>query len=407
MAEAWKQRQREFDRNVQFSILVPVYNTPERFLKEMIRSVRKQTYAGWQLCIADASDTQHSSTGIVCKRYAQKDPRIRYRKLERNFGISGNTNACLEIADGNYIALLDHDDLLGKTALYEVMKVLCKQDADLIYTDEARFRSPHVHRIFTAHYKPDYAPDTLRSQNYLCHLTVFRKSLLEKIEGFRSEYDGSQDHDLVLRISALTKNIVHIPKVLYFWRAHSQSSASDAENKPYAYEAGRRAVEDSVHAAGLCGHTVRSPYPGYYRTIYEIEGEPPVSIIILHQEHTDQLERCICSIEKKSSYSCREIIIAETSQEFTPFIQCEDNQDRGQKIRVVSYPGNDCNNDSAIINYAVRAAAKGKYLLFWTRTQRLSRKTGLKRCSCSHSARMLERSVRSCTFMMTQFSMQA
>ena len=359
--EAAKQRHCKFERKIWFSIIVPVYNTPERFLKEMIRSVRAQTYADWQLCIADASDSRHDSVGAICRRYAEKDSRISYRKLEQNFGISGNSNACLEMAGGDYIALLDHDDILSRIALHEVMKVLCMQDADLVYTDEALFQSPDIHRIFHVHYKPDYAPDTLRSQNYFCHLTVFRRSLLEKIGGFRSEYDGSQDHDLVLRITALTKNIVHIPKVLYFWRAHHLSSANDVENKPYAYEAGRRAVEDSVHAAGLHGRTVRSPYPGYYRTIYEIEGVPLVSIIILHRDNADLLEQCLRSIEEKSSYLHREIIIVESIGRKSGAY--ENLRYRWPDVRFVPCPENGISNDSAAINYAVRTAAKGEILL--------------------------------------------
>lgn len=219
-AELAALRQEIFPADIRISILVPLYNTPEVFLREMIQSVIDQTYANWELCLADGSDPQHSNVGQLCMEYAQKDTRICYRKLEKNMGISGNTNACIEMSTGSYIALFDHDDLLHPAALHDVMKAICEKDADFVYTDEAVFESPDVTKITSIHFKPDFAIDNLRASNYICHLTVFRKELLEKAGGgFRSEYDGSQDHDLLLRLTAEAKCIVHIPKVLYYWRS--------------------------------------------------------------------------------------------------------------------------------------------------------------------------------------------
>ena len=362
---AARQRRMKFEHPVLFSVVVPAYNTPECFLREMIRSVLAQTYTNWELCIADASDEKHSYVEQICMEYTRKERRIRYQKLDGNLGISGNTNACLEMAKGDFIALLDHDDVLHRAALYEVAEALGRRDTDLIYTDEALFLSPDIRRIFYIHYKPDFAPDTLRSQNYFCHLTVFRRTLLEKTGGFRSEYDGSQDHDMMLRIAARTDRIQHIPKVLYFWRVHDQSSANNAESKPFAYEAGCRAVMDSLRAAGISGQTVCTRFPGFYRTIYEIRGNPLVSIIIPNCDHAGKLEKCLRSIEEKSSYCNREIIVVENnSKDPRTFRLYQDIQRRWADVSVVAYPDRGEFNHSAINNYAVRTAAHGSFFLF-------------------------------------------
>ena len=215
--ELEQQRTEMFEKDVKFSVLVPLYNTPEHFLHEMIQSVIDQTYANWELCLADGSDNEHPDVEKICRKYAEKDARVRYLKLEKNLGISGNTNACIDMAEGEYLALFDHDDLLHPAALYEMMKAICEQGADFIYTDENTFHKTPKD-AYCPHFKPDYAPDTLRANNYICHFTAFKRSLVNVVGKFRPECDGSQDFDMVLRLTEKAKKIVHIPKILYYWR---------------------------------------------------------------------------------------------------------------------------------------------------------------------------------------------
>lgn len=229
---------------ITFSLVVPLYNTPERFLREMIASVQGQVYTRWQLCLADGSDGGHGSVEALCREYAARDARIIYRRLPRNLGISGNTNACLDMAEGEYIALFDHDDLLHPHALYETARRIARTGADFVYTDEATFLSPDPARVTLLHYKPDFAPDNLLANNYICHFTVFSAALLARVGRFRPQYDGSQDHDLILRLTHAARRVEHIPRVLYLWRAHPQSSAQGVSVKGYAVDASRRAVAE-------------------------------------------------------------------------------------------------------------------------------------------------------------------
>ena len=214
--EGEKQRNTKFDKMPLISILVPLYNTPEKFLREMIESVLVQTYGNFELCLADGSDEEHSFVGDICKDYASKDKRVVYKKLEKNEGISGNTNRCVELSTGEYIGLFDHDDILHPSALYEYVKVINEQNADYIYCDEITFEGESINDMITLHFKPDYAIDTLRANNYICHFSVFKRSLLKETELFRKEYDGSQDHDMILRLTSLAENVVHVPKILYY-----------------------------------------------------------------------------------------------------------------------------------------------------------------------------------------------
>ena len=229
--ERQRQKEQQYETATCFSILVPLYNTPEKFLREMIESVQNQTYGDWELCLADGSDQEHTEVGAIVKEYQQNDKRIRYQQLEKNGGISENTNACLAMASGDYVVLFDHDDLLHECALYELKKAVDEQGTDFIYTDEAVF-SKDFHKPDSYHFKTDFAPDDLRSNNYICHITCFAMKLMDEIDGlFRTEYDGSQDFDLVLRLTEKANKIVHIPKVLYFWRNHALSVASDIDRK--------------------------------------------------------------------------------------------------------------------------------------------------------------------------------
>ena len=302
------QRETVFPEKHTISILVPLYNTPEEFLGEMIRSVREQTWGGWQLCLADGSDGDHGYVGEYCRAQAAEDGRILYRKLEENRGISENTNACIDMAEGDYIALFDHDDLLHEGALYEVMRAVCGEHADFVYSDEVVFRSPDRKRITDTHFKPDYAPDSLLSNNYICHLSVFRRSLLEQAGRFRKICDGSQDHDIILRLTDCAEKVVHIPKVLYFWRSHAASTASDIGTKTYAVTAGRFAVKDFLsRRRGIDAEVESVPScPTMYRVRYPLAGEPRVDILLdLAGGRGDLLrnaEETVRGIERHTAY---------------------------------------------------------------------------------------------------------
>ncbi len=356
------QRNAEFSKNVKFSILVPLYNTPDAFLREMIGSVQAQTYANWELCLADGSDAAHPDVERTVCALAQNDDRIRYCRLEKNLGISGNTNACIDMATGDYIALFDHDDLLHPAALYEVICAICESDADFVYTDETTFESPNVEKILNSHYKPDYAPDNLRANNYICHFSVFSRALLEKVGNFCSRYDGSQDHDMILRLTAAAKCVVHIPKILYFWRSHPLSVAMDIDSKGYAISAGQNAVKDSISRMGLSAVVESSPaFPTIYRARYALESRPLVSIVITVNGNVARLSRCIGAILAVTTYRPFEIIIANTDGS-TPAIRtyCE---------KLLSFPFfRVCRSDGALAasarkNEAARMA-HGEYLLF-------------------------------------------
>ncbi len=351
--EKAQQRCESFPRPITFSILVPLYNTPDRFLREMIQSVREQTYGKWELCLADGSDDAHASVGRICRRFARKDGRIRYRKLEKNLGISGNTNACIEMATGDYIALFDHDDLLSPTALYEVMKAICEQDADYVYTDEATFESPDMRKIITLHFKPDFAPDNLLANNYICHFSVFSARLLKRVGGFRSEYDGSQDHDMILRLTDAANRIVHIPKMLYLWRSHPQSVSQDINAKQYAVDSAKRAVHDFLRDHRHVETTIESTraFPTIFRIVYPLQSRPKVSIVIPNKDHIEDLDRCVRSILDKSTYDNYEIVIVENNSELDGTFAYYAQIERNDCVRVLRYDGKF--NYSKINNWAV------------------------------------------------------
>ncbi|MGN0838479.1 MAG: glycosyltransferase family 2 protein [Pyramidobacter sp.] len=358
--ERRKQNETKFSHNIKFSILVPVYNTPPEYLKEMIRSVQEQTYKNWELCLADGSDADHSEVSSICQRFAQKDHRILYKKLDKNGGISENTNQCIAMASGDYIGLFDHDDLLHPAALFEVVKVICEKDADFIYTDEGTF-SKNPNNLVSAHFKPDYAPDTLRGNNYICHFTVFSRDLLKLTGGFRKECDGSQDHDLILRLTEKARHIVHIPKLLYFWRASPNSTSLNISSKPYVADAGRRAVRDSVLRQGMkCTVESLKIHPTFYHVRYQITGTPLISIVIPNKDHCEDLKRCLSSIFEKSTYQNFEILIADngSAEPELKDYYAELAQNRNIKILHWDHPF----NYSAINNFAVQSAA-GEYLI--------------------------------------------
>ena len=360
-AELEAQRKERFSRDIKFSIVVPLFNTPEKFLHEMIQSVIDQTYQNWELCMADGSDADHADVGKICRQYVKKHSRIKYRKLEKNLGISGNTNACLKMATGEYIGLFDHDDLLHPAALHEVMHAICKQNADFIYTDENTFHEKPKD-AFCPHFKPDYAPDTLRSYNYICHFTVFEKGLLDKIGGgFRSEFDGSQDYDMVLRLTEQAKKIVHIPEILYYWRAHSNSVSENISAKPYTLTTARRALAEHLERVGLKGEVLDATIPSTYRIKYEIDGEPLVSIIIPNKDQKETLETCITSILEKTTYQNYEIVIVENNSTEEETFAYYEELAKNPAIHLTVWEGPF--NYSAINNYGIQQKAKGNYYL--------------------------------------------
>lgn len=350
----------QFPKDIKFSVLVPLYNTPESFLKAMIESVQAQTYRNWELCLADGSDKENSYVGEICKKYADGDKRIKYERLERNLGISENTNACIRMATGEYIALFDHDDLLHPSALYEVMRAICEHGADFIYTDENTF-SEEPRDAYNPHFKPDFSPDTLRSYNYICHLSVFSRELLDSVGYFRSEYDGSQDYDLILRLTEKAKKVFHIRKILYYWRAHKNSVAQGVGAKPYTVTAAKKALAAHLERCGLKGEVLDSSVPTTYHIKYEIDGNPLISVIIPNKDHTDDLEVCLKSLYEKSSYKNFEVIIVENnSTEKETFEYYEVLSQKHSNIKIVTWEGNF--NYSAINNFGVNYA-KGEYIL--------------------------------------------
>lgn len=356
------QRETKFSKDITFSILVPLYNTPERFLREMIDSVVAQTYEKWELCLADGSTDEHLEVGRICNEYALKDSRIKYKKLTENLGISGNTNACFEMAEGEYIGLFDHDDIIHPTVLYEYMKVICDHDADYIYCDETTFKGKTIDNMITMHFKPDFAIDNLRANNFICHFSVFDRKLVDETGLFRSEFDGSQDHDMILRLTANAKNIVHVPKILYYWRSHAGSVAANINAKTYAIDAAKGAVSAHLSSCGFDGFSIESTraFETIFRIRYKILDKPLVSILIPNKDHSDDLKRCIESIVNKSTYANYEIIVIENNSEKPETFEYYDLIKSHEKISVVTYEGDF--NYSKINNYAA-GFAKGEYIV--------------------------------------------
>ena len=366
-ARAKEERETVFDRMIKISILVPLYNTPEPFLRDMITSVLNQTYQNWELCLADGSDAEHGEVGRICREYLEKDSRIVYQKLLKNEGISGNTNECLKLATGEYIGLFDHDDILHPSTLYEYVKAVNEQDADYIYCDETTFKNGDINKMLTMHFKPDYAVDNLRANNYICHFSVFAKRLLEGEELFRSRFDGSQDHDMILRMTDRAKHIVHIPKLLYYWRCHEGSVASGIDAKPYVVAAAKGAVADHLRRHGFTHFQITSTraFETIFKIRYEIIGDPMISIVIPNKDHAADLKRCITSILEKSTYENYEIVIVENGSETKEIFEYYTSLKEYDNIRVVTYEkpeGQDGFNYSAVNNFGVKQT-KGDYIL--------------------------------------------
>ncbi len=358
-----------FPRMVKFSILVPLYNTPQEFLTAMLDSVINQTYGNWELCLADGSDDAHNYVGQVCLEYQKEDKgrtggkeRIVYKKLEKNEGIAGNTNRCLAMATGEYIGLFDHDDIIHPSVLYEYAKVINEQEADYIYCDETTFKNNDINKMLTMHFKPDYAIDNLRANNYICHFSVFYRHLLDGNELFRTKFDGSQDHDMILRLTDKAKKVVHVPKLMYYWRSHAGSVASGIQAKTYAVDAAKGAVADHLRKHGFEHFKITSTraFETIFKISYQIIGNPKISIIIANKDHEPDLRRCITSILEKSTYDNFEIIVVENNSETAEIQKYYEELKENEKVKVITYQG--AFNYSAINNLGA-SKAEGEYLL--------------------------------------------
>lgn len=342
------------------SILVPAYNTPEVFLKQMIDSVRAQSYENWELCIADATPIDTEAKTLVGKIVdSYLDERIKYKHLDENRGIAENTNCALNMATGNYIGLLDHDDLLESNALYEVVNAIYA-GADVVYTDEDKVLED-LSEYYAPHFKPDFSIDLLRSNNYITHFTVVKKMLVDEVGGFDTEFDGAQDYDFILRCTENAKRIFHIPKVLYHWRMHEGSTAANQDSKRYAFDAGAKAVQAHLNRVGVDGVVESTENLGFYRVKYNLIGKPLVSIIIPNKDNVDSLDLCLKSIEK-SSYKNYEVIVVENNSTEPETFEYYKKLPNSENVKVVTWESNGVFNYSAINNYGA-SFANGEYIV--------------------------------------------
>ena len=355
-----KQKKTVFQKKPLISIVVPLYQTPEPYLRELIDSVKAQSYENWQLCLADGSPDDRLK-GFLDRNYG-KENRIVYRKLEQNGGISVNTNEAVMLATGEYLMLCDHDDTLEPDALYEITKAINEKDApDVIYTDEDKVSMDGKH-YFDPNFKPDYNLFRLRENNYICHIFVVKKALTDRVGLLRTEFDGAQDYDFIFRCCEEADKVVHIPKVLYHWRCHMDSTAADPESKAYAYQAGRRAIKEHYQRMGIDASVEMTERPGWYRSYVKIQDNPKISIIIPNKDHIEDLELCLFSLTKRSTYKNYEILIVENNSEKPEtFEYYKKLPDRYPKVKVLTWEKEF--NYSAINNFAAKQA-EGVYLLF-------------------------------------------
>lgn len=309
--ELMRQREVEFSVQPLMSIVVPTYQTPIPFLKDMIDSVRKQSYEKWELCIADGSLTgDENDTKVIrvreeLNRYSMEDKRIKVVYLEENQGIAENTNQALALATGEYIGLFDHDDMLTPDALYEIVKAINDYDYDVLYTDEDKI-SEDSHDYKKPVFKPDYSPELLCANNYITHFFVAKKTIVDRVGGFRKEYDGSQDYDFIFRCVELAKKVGHVSKVLYHWRMHGGSVAGDPTSKMYAYDAGKKAIQSHYERVGIQANVEHMERLGLYHTEYKMIKQPLISVII-YGEDDEKKKRCSERFKRKD-YSNLEIL---------------------------------------------------------------------------------------------------
>jgi glycosyltransferase involved in cell wall biosynthesis len=353
------QRAHSFGYEPKFSIIVPLYNTPPALFRAMAGSVLGQTYANWELCLADGSES--GGLGEIAEGLG--DPRIKYKKLEKNAGISGNSNAALSMATGDYIALLDHDDMLAPQALYSYARLINEDSGyDFIYSDEDKVTEDGARRM-DPFFKPDFSPDMLLAFNYITHFTVIKKTLVDSVGWFDSTYDGAQDYDLFLRATEKANRIGHIDDILYHWRIAETSTALSSGTKTYTVEAGHAAIASALERRGAEGaHVELGALPNYFNVVYPIPAQPPkVSIIIPNKDEPGTLRACINSIRQKTTYTDYEIIVVENNSEDPKIFDYYKTIENEPGIRVLEYGGPF--NFSAINNFAA-ARADGELLLF-------------------------------------------
>ncbi len=352
------QRQKKFSYEPYFSIVVPLYHAPENFLAQMMESVFAQTYTRWELCIAGAEEELQKVKQILDVKPEYAD-QIRQVRLSENRGIAENTNAAIAAASGEYIGFLDQDDLLTPDALYEMAgRISRNQKVGLLYSDEDKVTGDGK-KHFQPHMKPEFNLDLLRSNNYICHFCVIRKSLIDKVGGLRSEYNGAQDYDLILRCAEQAE-VARIPRILYHWRVHEESTADNPVSKKYAFDAGKRAIEAHLARCREEAEVLPEKDLGFYRVKYKMKGNPGISVIIPNKDHMEDLKRCLQSVEH-SSYQNYEIIIVENNSEKQETFAYYEQIKTKKNVRVLVWDGEF--NYSAINNYA-ETYARYEYLLF-------------------------------------------
>lgn len=359
--ELERQRNTEFEFAPMISIIVATFNTKEEYLKEMIDSVRNQSYSNWQLCIGDGS-TNDSVEKYVKEHYGD-DLRIVFKKLEKNYGISGNMNGALELVTGDYVGLFDHDDLLTPDCLYEFVASMQEVHHDCVYSDEDKLNDK-TKKFEDPHFKPDFSIDLLCSHNYITHFFVVNMDIVRKVGGMRSEYDGSQDHDFIFRCVEQANSVHHVPKILYHWRMHPLSTAMDPESKMYCYTSGKKAIESHFKRIGIDATVEMLPRPlyGMYHCKYTVKDHPLVSILIPNYNHKDLLKGCIESLMNVNTYSNMEIVIVENnSTEQEIFDYYKELEETYSNVKVIYYEGDF--NYSKINNYGVKYT-HGEYILF-------------------------------------------
>ena len=342
------------------SVIMPVYDTDPGWLHEAVESVRGQWYPRWELCIVDDCSGRRDTVEMLQRLAALDDPRIRVQRLPENRNIAGASNAALAMAQGEYVALLDHDDALTPDALYRVWRRLRRDGAEFVFSDEDKLDEQG--RYCEPHFKPDYSRVQFLAQNYLCHLSVIRRALLLEVGGFSEGVDGAQDYDLFLKVLERTDRIAHIPRVLYHWRKVPGSTAADFDEKSYAAEAGRRALQRAMERRGTAAEVEIGRFPGTYRVRYAIEDEPLVSIVIPFRDEPDLLDTCLGSIVERSSWRRFEVIgVSNNSERDETFAVMDAWSKRDPRVRFVRHDVPF--NFSEINNFAVRECARGEQVV--------------------------------------------
>jgi len=358
-AEKKRDRATPFPYRPKVSIIVPVYNTDEKWLRLCVESVLGQVYDNWELCLVDGCSTKPHIRKVL-EEYAKRDNRIMVKFLSENKGIGGNSNVALALASGEFIGFLDHDDELAPDALYEVVKTLNeKADIDFVYTDEDKIS--RTGRRIDPHFKPDWSPDMLRSHNYITHLAVIRKKVIDEVGGFREGYDGSQDYDLFLRVAEITSNIAHVPKVLYHWRTTPRSAASTSNAKPYAYVAAKKAIKDSLKRKNVKAKVDSGITIGYYRVQYKLLSKPRVSIIIATRDNVGALRRCVQSVLEKTRYDNYRILIVDNRSRESQTLEYYEEIVSNKKVAIAKL--DEVINYSMIRNHAV-SLVDSEYVIF-------------------------------------------